>query len=295
MLKLLLGLKTRAATTAVVLVGAATLLTSAGSTAVASNERSYLALGDSVVFGYIASDGYAYGNPRNFVGYPDYVGRALGLDTVNASCPGEATGGFLSVSSPDDNGCQSGYRHMAPLHVSYPLSEAQMDFATAYLLGHRNTKLVTLGIGANDAFILERTCLFQPACIKAGLPALLGSITANVDTILANIRGTGYKGVLMVVNYYSLDYSDSAGTGLTQLLNQAVAAPAAAHHAVVADAFGAFQLAAAVAGGNTCHAALLNGNPANQATCDVHPSLTGQQLLAQVVTKAYFAPRETSD
>jgi hypothetical protein len=35
--------------------------------------RPYLALGDSVVFGYITQAGFEYGNPDNFVGYPDYA------------------------------------------------------------------------------------------------------------------------------------------------------------------------------------------------------------------------------
>src|SRR5215831_16549488 len=73
------------------------MLSTSASGAVRMNEAggpSYLALGDSVVFGFISGDGFAYTNANNFVGYPDYAGRDLGLNPVNASCPGEATGGF---------------------------------------------------------------------------------------------------------------------------------------------------------------------------------------------------------
>ncbi len=57
-----------------------------------------LALGDSVVFGYITQDGFAYVNPDNFLGYPELVGSALRLSATKASCPGETTAGFLSLT-----------------------------------------------------------------------------------------------------------------------------------------------------------------------------------------------------
>ena len=78
-------------------------------------------------------------------------------------------------------------------------------------------------------------------------------------------------------------------------LNQTLAAAAGVHDAVVADAFTAFQQAAAAAGGKTCFAGLLNGNPANQMTCDVHPSITGQRLLAKTVQTTYQALRRGDD
>jgi lysophospholipase L1-like esterase len=256
----------------------------------------YLALGDSVVFGYITQAGFAFGNADNFVGYPDYVGPALGLTPVNAACPGEATGGFISLTSPVDNGCRA-FKSQAPLHASY--STSQLDFAKAFLAEHKNTKLVTLQLGANDAFILQKQCLGNPACIQAGLPALLGTISANVHTILKSLGGKHFHGVLMVVNYYSLDYGDPGGTALTALLNQAVTASAKADGAVVADAFMAFKAAASTtfAAGNTCKAGLLNAEPQDPATfnptkCDVHPSQSGQKLLAQTVEDAYLAAKD---
>jgi hypothetical protein len=116
-------------------------------------------------------------------------------------------------------------------------------------------------------------------------------MSANMHAILDALRATHFHGVLMIVNYYSLDYSDAAGTGVTQLLNQAITAAAPADHAVVADVFTAFKSAASTqfAGGNTCKAGLLNASPANQFLCDVHPSQSGQQLLAHTVENAYAA------
>jgi len=263
------------------------LLFGGSAPAVANDDHAYLALGDSVVFGYITKAGFEYANPHNFVGYPDYVSQDLRFNTTNASCPGEATAGFISATGAD-NGCRP-FRASAPLHVSY--AGTQLDFATTFLKTHHDARLVSIGLGANDAFLLESACANNPQCIANGLPQLLATISANMRTILDAIRATRFHGVLMIVNYYSLDYSDTAATGLTQLLNQAITSSAAADNAVVADAFDAFRAAASTqfAGGNTCRAGLLNASPQNQFLCDVHPSQSGQQLLAHTVENAYAA------
>src|ERR687888_2613873 len=62
-----------------------------------------LALGDSVAFGY--SPLLDHSVATNFVGYPEVVAQRLDLADTNASCPGEATGGFLSLVGTD-NGCR---------------------------------------------------------------------------------------------------------------------------------------------------------------------------------------------
>ena len=263
-----------------------------GSVSNAGPGHPYLALGDSVVFGYITQAGFAYGNPENFIGYPDYVAPELGMTPVNASCPGEATGGFISLASPIDNGCRA-FRSFAPLHATY--STSQLDFAKAFLEDHKNTKLVTVQLGANDAFLLQKQCLGNAACIQAGFPALLGTISANMDTILKALGGKHFQGVLMIVNYYSQDYGDAAGTGLVAALNQAVAAHANEDGAVVAMR--------SPPSGTRHRRPPQRGTPARQGfnvapqapaafdptKCDVHPSQSGQKLLAQTVEDAYDA------
>lgn len=277
------------ATLALCLAGGSTLaLADAG-------RNTMLSLGDSVVFGYITQDSPAYLSADNFIGYPELVGNALRLDAANASCPGETTAGFMSASGAD-NGCRP-FRSRFPLHVSY--GSTQLDFALAYLgANKRRTQLVTLSLGANDGFLLIGACQSTPnpaACIQANLPAALGAVYGNLNNILSSLRATGFNGVLMVVNYYSTDYSDPAGTGLTMALNQALTAAAAANGAVVVDAFTAFQQAAVAAGGKTCFAGLLNGSPGNPQACDVHPSITGQRLLAKTVLATYRLVRRSDD
>jgi lysophospholipase L1-like esterase len=253
-----------------------------------------LTLGDSVAFGYITEDGYAYVNPTNFIGYPEHLGHLLWLDTVNPACPGEATTSFLSATGAD-NGCRA-FKANFPLHVSYTGAATQLAFATSFLnKDRRGVRLVTLQLGANDGFLLEDACLGDPSCIEAGVPALVAKITTNLETIIADLRATRYSGPIIVVNYYSTDYSDAAGTALTAALNSALAEAASASNVAVADLFGAFQNAAKAAGGKTCVAGLLNVDPANStlpgATCDVHPSQSGQRLIARTVAQKFLSLR----
>ena len=256
-------------------------------TAQAGERDQGLLLGDSVAFAYIASAGHAYINPENFVGFANDLAHWRDTEVTDAGCPGETTGSFLSATAPD-NGCRA-YRAAFPLHVTY--DSTQLEFAKKFLRRNRDVRFVTLTLGANDGFLLEASCATAPnptACIEAGVPALLASVATNIGTILADLRATGFGGIIVVTNYYSVDYSDPAGTGLTALLNGAIATPAHAYGARVADLFTAFEKVAAnpAFGGKTCNAGLLNASAANQQLCDVHPSQSGHRLIAATIAHA---------
>ena len=260
----------------------------AAGTAMADERGHALVLGDSVAFAYIATDGHAYVNPGNFLGFADDLEQMLGVAAVDPACPGEATGSFLSSTAPD-NGCRA-YRASFPLHVAY--GGTQAAFATNYLKRHHDVRLITITLGANDGFLLEDSCATQAnptACIEAGVPTLLATVAGNMQTILADLRGTGYGGAIVITTYYSTDYSDAAGTELTALLNSAVVAPAQAYGAVVADLFNAFKNVASnpAFGGKTCNAGLLNASAQDQLLCDVHPSQSGHRLIAETIARAY--------
>ena len=262
----------------------------AGGTAAAKDRDAALVLGDSVAFAFIDSAGHEYINPDNFLGFADDLEDSLRVESVDAACPGETTGSFLS-STAADNGCRA-FRANFPLHVAY--GGTQLAFAKQYLTRHRDVRLVTITLGANDGFLLEEACASQPdptACIGAGVPALLATVEGNMQTILADLRATGFGGAIVITNYYSLDYSNAAATGLTALLNGALSAPAAAYGAVVADLFTAFKTVAAspAFGGNTCNAGLLNASVHNQLLCDVHPSQSGHRLIARTIARAFRA------
>jgi lysophospholipase L1-like esterase len=249
---------------------------------------SYLGLGDSVTFGFINFAGFEYVNAQNFVGYPDWTTIALGFTEANAACPGETTGSFISTQAPD-NGCRE-YRSLAPLHVNYGSAQTQLQYALNYLPQHGNTALVTIELGANDVLLLEQNCNNNPQCIQSGLPGVLATAGANMATILAALRADGYLGPILVANYYSTDYSNQTLTQITLALNAAVTAPAPLFGAQVVDVFSAFQAATQPVGGRTCVAGLLNPAPGfNSLACDVHPSQSGQKLIAQTVVNTFLA------
>lgn len=260
----------------------------------ANSSGNYLALGDSVPFGFIAQAGYEYLYPPNFVSYGDYASLIFSLNLVNASCPGETTGSFLSTLAPDD-GCRE-YRSQAPLHVVYPsLHATQFAYATGYLRLNPGTPLVTLMLGANDLILLEEECNNDPTCIENGAPQVFATAEANMTQILAGLRATGYAGPIVIVNYYSPDYSNQFDTLLIEGLNQAVTAPASQFGAVVADVFTAFEQQASnqFAQGNTCAAGLLNASnpPTSPPSCDVHPSQFGHKIIAAVVAGLSQSPQ----
>jgi hypothetical protein len=249
----------------------------------------YLALGDSVPFGYINQAGFEYLNPQNFVGYPDWTGIAFALDLANPACPGETTGSFLSAHEPD-LGCRL-YRAHAPLHVDYGSATTQMEYAVNFLQQHPDTALVTLQVGSNDLILLEIACNYDPTCIAQGVQKVYTQVAANLATILGNLRATQYTGPIVIVNYYSTDYSDQNVTALIYGLDQAMAASAPAFGAEVADVFSSFEAAAAQAGGKTCVAGLLNAKVNGQTvlTCDDHPSQSGHKLIEQTIASVYKA------
>jgi lysophospholipase L1-like esterase len=274
------------ASLAVLLAG--TVVPAAAEDRIGDGEATQLALGDSVAFGFsplIVAAGQA-GNPANFVGYPEIAARILTLDDVNASCPGEATGGFIS-SSGTDNGCRS-YKAAFPLHVDY--RGTQLAFALNFLETHRHVRLVTMDIGANDVFVLQRQCAGDPTCVSKGAPDVLANIQANLEFIFGQIRSVAhYRGRLVTLSYYSLAY-DQASAAATQTLNAPIVAATKKFGGRIADGFGAFRPLAVAAGNSSCAAGLLiQLSPGN---CDVHPSPLGRDLLARAVVRSSFGSDE---
>lgn len=257
---------------------------SPGSSAVTSG-GDYLALGDSVSFGYREAKTTPppnYLKPNTFIGYPEYVGAALDFHVANASCPGE-TSASLIVQNVQSNGCENspgggpGYRSRFPLHVSY--SGTQLQYAVRYLKAHPDTKLVSLMIGANDAFLCQETT--KDGCASE-LPGVLKQISANVSTILSVVRDEAhYTGQVIIVNYYSLDYANPVDNASSQSLNQAMDRGAAPFDVRIANGYRAFEKAAVHSGGNSCTAGLLT--QLTTGTCGVHPTVAGQSVLAQTV------------
>jgi lysophospholipase L1-like esterase len=252
----------------------------------AGGNGTYLALGDSVAFGYVPPDAVPapdYLDPSSFVGYPEDVAQALHIPVSNASCPGETTASFF-IPGAQSNGCENslgssvGYRTEFPLHVQY--AGTQMRYALRYLATHRDTRLVTIDIGANDVFLCQETT--ADACASpAELQGALKKIQVNLAIIYALIRDVArYHGPLVALTYYSLSYSDPAQVAGTEALNSAIASVTEKFGGKVADGFAAFQGPSLAAGGTPCAAGLLIKVPGG---CNIHPSPAGHQLLAKAI------------
>jgi lysophospholipase L1-like esterase len=254
----------------------------------------YLALGDSVAFGYRPSQvtpRAEYADAANFKSYANDLAADEGLTLTNASCPGETTSSFISTSA-QSNGCENVvgtpsptnvyYRQFAPLHVDYQGS--QLAFAESFLESHPDTKLVTMTLGANDAFVCEETT--ADACAAPGeVEATFQTISQNLTTIYTGLRSTGYEGPIVALGYYSTSpYTDASAVAGSEALNEAIATPTLAAGGIMADGLGAFKTASASFNGDPCAAGLLIALPGG--TCNVHPTAKGHQILASAFTAA---------
>ena len=256
----------------------------------------YLALGDSITFGFregSTAPPPAYTDARSFVGYPEDIGAALGWRVVNAACPGETAASFINVHA-QSNGCETfatggpGYRSSFPLHVKY--RGPQLRYAVNYLRSHPETRLVSLMIGVNDLLACVATTADRCASEH---DEMLGKVAEDVGQILSTIRKSGrYTGQIVVVNYYALNSANSLGdaasfdsTGIAQL-NAAVDRSAIPFDVTFASGEGAYESAALQSGGDSCVAGLLT--QLKGGGCGIHPSVAGQAVLALALERVIF-------
>jgi hypothetical protein len=264
----------------------------------------YLALGDSVAFGFnpLLLPPYAtqLPTPDKFIGYPEVVAALENLlqskKEVNAACPGETSGSFLDINTPD-NGCNSS--HFQPpdltlppfktsigLHTPYTI--AQMDFAVAQFKANKHINLVTLGIGANDVLLLLAQCRGDLACVSPLLDGVLHTYKVNLHAILMRIRAQ-YQGTLILVKYYA---PSPALDAIAVELNSAMTQAAVGFQGIkFADGYTVFRLASAPFNHDACQAGLvikLPLSPPSPTPCDIHPTPLGRDLLGATVELSKF-------
>ena len=146
----------------------------------------YLALGDSIAYGFQTSKALAGLPPDAFnTGYADLFAAQLRqlrprIATVNYSCPGESTTSFRQPCIWKTSG--------HALHNDYPGS--QLDAALVFLAAHRGqVSPITLSLNGNDINEFLQTC--PPgdlACIQAGAPAAIAAYQARLTSILRLLR-----------------------------------------------------------------------------------------------------------
>ena len=245
----------------------------------AIKDTRYLALGDSIPFGY---DPTVAVNLNNYHGYPEFASDGIHRKVANASCFGETSGSFLSTTAPDF-GCRQWKQAGNPLFVPY--SGTQMDYAVDYLANNPNPEFVTINIGGNDLAVLQQNCLLGLTCDP---PAVFAAYGQNLFTILTSIRAA-YKGPIVLLTYYVFNYQEPIQVGAFTTLNGIASGIATSFGAKIADGFTAFEVASTPFNGDACAAGLLI--KLSNGTCDTHPSRAGQLLLAARVLEAAGSDR----
>ena len=260
----------------------------------APNSR-YLALGDSLAFGF--NPAIQPPDLSKYIGYPVFVSQALGYSLANASCPGETSGTFAGTSDTFLQGFNCAPLRQSGLFVPYNGAPNQLQYAVNYLKSNSGVKLVTIDIGVNDLGVVQTECTEQfpsnplliTACELPQLPAVIGAYEANLTKIFHALRATGYNGNIAFLTGYAFNYADLVQVGAITTLNQTVSTVnlLGGFHIIIADGFKAFQIASSPFGGDPCKAGLLLKK--QDGTCDTHPSPLGHGLLAATVSAAVEA------
>jgi lysophospholipase L1-like esterase len=159
----------------------------------------YVALGDSLAAGVQplpeSSDNTLMAPNGTRPGYVDLIYAAEraevpNLHLRNFGCPGATTRSIISGGSTDLN-CGYG-------------TGSQLDTAVDFLQAHPGEiAFITIDIGANDLAPCFVALDFSSDCLNTGGFQPLSAVTANLQTILAQLRAAAGSGVPIVgMNYY---------------------------------------------------------------------------------------------
>ena len=242
----------------------------------------YLALGDSIAYGYQAFKARAGLPPSAFnTGYVDVFAAHLreisrGIRTVNYGCPGESTESFF-------NGpciwTETGHQ----LHDTFRGS--QLQAAITFLRAYRGeVSPITLTLGTNDQPKLLGPCTsngqIDLACVQNGAPAFIAGLAQRLSSILDQLRSAAPDAEIILTGVWDpyfdlLPFTDP----LFQAFNASMAQAAAARRVRYADPFPIFNLQ----GDLTTEMKTLCMLTLFCADHDSHPSDAGCRALASLV------------
>ncbi|HEX8732338.1 MAG TPA: SGNH/GDSL hydrolase family protein [Ktedonobacterales bacterium] len=239
----------------------------------------YMALGDSLSFGYQPNLDFSAGFVDDLYNYTLRPAGATGL--VNDACAGETTETMIN------GGCVARFAH----HGSY--TGAQLDAALRFLNDPRHkgrVSPVTLEIGVNDVIKDwdPTTCSVGPSTEHD-----LATMDTNLTTVIlpkliaALATPTGAStGDLHLLNYYNPYAQECADSvQFVHELNDHLAADAAQFRIPVVDVYNAFG------GDNNTSANLCSLTwMCNAKFHDIHPSNKGYAVIAQAVEKTLGLP-----
>jgi len=282
----------------------------------AGGTNTYLALGDSLAYGYhqaqfqneLKEKGYV--EAANFNdGYVDDFGAALnllhpGLTIINDGCPGETTETMIKGSGVGPEYCAGGPTGTpfpkAFLHHSYPGTQLEDALAIA----KEGVGTITLDIGANDLLqFLEHTCNFPAtfSCTEAQVEAEIGHVVGNIGYILAQLRAADPGAKIVFVsqyNPYPLALSpEGRGDATVEALNGAIKSVAAGYGVGFANTMKVINFSGTHGGpeagdiATVCtFTAMCPGGTYNPTSpeADIHPTKAGYAAMAAVVGATYL-------
>jgi lysophospholipase L1-like esterase len=125
----------------------------------------------------------------------DRFGRHL--QHVKLGCVGETTDQLLGDANVfgEPSNCVDDYE-----------TGSQIDDALA-TIAERDVSFITIDIGANDILQVQQVCEGDPGCIGSAIPQIAG----NVAEIVGTLRGAGYNGPILAMNYYNPQVAAAIG------------------------------------------------------------------------------------
>lgn len=236
-----------------------------------NSTRYYLALGDSLAFGYQPNGDFAHG-------YVQQLSATLpNLTLQNLGCPGETSTTLVSGGK-----------------CPYPGGGSQLATAVAFLRAHPGkVRLITIDIGGNDVNPCVTAAGIDLTCFDKGLLA----IAVNLSVTMARLRAAAPYAQIVGMTYYdtvlAAYLTGPAGQALAKQsltliheLNGLLSIVFRFGHARVADVAKAFS---------TDDTTLVNGVPLNVARIcqwtwmcvrqDIHATTTGYGVIAQTFAK----------
>ncbi len=201
----------------------------------------YLALGDSIAYGFQPAKAAAGLPPSKFdTGYVDVFAarlRAIApkLQVVNYSCPGESAKTFV------EGGC-AGRGAVKRLHDGY--DGTQLDAALRFLRAHPGeVSPITLTLWGNDLFNdFSPACNGDLVCIRSHAAAGLARFTSRLASIVGRLRAAAPKAEILLTGAWNFDVEHLAQSDpLFRSIDATIARVAAAHRARVAELYSAFS------------------------------------------------------
>jgi lysophospholipase L1-like esterase len=283
----------------------------------------YLALGDSLTYGYHAAQFKSELKSKGFVepttfeeGYVNDFGALLKLanpklQIINEGCPGETTETFIhgsGVPPQFGNFCAGGPTGTpfpyAFLHHPYA-TNSQLSDALAILNENHNVSPISLDIGANDVLQFVKNICHFPAtytCSEKEVAEEFGKIAANVGDILGQLRAAAPQAQIVVIgnyNPYPTILPPPGGDKSQGLLNGALAAVTAkVPGASFTSVEPAFNPSFITGGPETqdipticAFTGMCPGGTFNPASpeADIHPTKLGYQVMAGFETADFLS------